>query len=490
MTALNDNGAIAFKDTGNTLLDFFMIFNRNCDIDKINEYMDKCWKIDPIKLVAIIFNSRDRVNGKKEKKSSNDAMIWLKEEKPLTYKGNLKKYVEKYGCWKDLLYISDMKKKNTNVECELFVEKLKEDKIALDNNESVSLCAKWSPSERSFYNNEQLEIAKKIAKKLYNDDERSMEKYRKEYLRPLRKKINIVEALICNNKWKEIKYEEVPSVALKRLRNAFIKHDEEGYKDYLKEVSFGRKKINTKGILPHELVEYYINNNKLDETIEMQWKTIVENIEKEGIFDDIISIVDVSGSMYNANNGSIPAQVAIALGILISICSKGIYNKKIITFHESPKIVDIKGETLYELFNSIKTIPAGLNTNFEKITDILIKYGNNNNKKIPKKLVCLSDMQFDKASHDNSDMCTTFELMTSKFLNNDYEVPSFIFWNLSSSNNTFPIQSTKDNTAIISGFSEQLLKSFLNEDNMSPEIIFDNILKNYIDEVYIDKNEL
>lgn len=61
------NGAVSLKTTGSNIVDYFMLFVRDLDRNVSYEYLEKCWKEDPKKTVAIIFNGRDRVNGKKRK---------------------------------------------------------------------------------------------------------------------------------------------------------------------------------------------------------------------------------------------------------------------------------------------------------------------------------------------------------------------------------------------------------------------------------------
>ena len=344
-TANNGN---ALKTTGSSIVDYFMLFVRDLDIDVSNKYLEKCWEEDPKKTVAIIFNGRDRLSGKKEKKIANDAMLWLRKNKFNTYANNIKNYIEKYGRWKDLHYIGyKLKNIDHKFELNIIAQKLIEDKVNLENNNPVSLCAKWAPSENDKYDKRR-QYAKKVASFIYGSKDMSkMEKYRKEYLVPLRKKIDIVEAKMCENDWGTIKYENVPGVASNKLKNAFIKHDEERYRKYQEDVFNKVKKINVTGILPHELVGVYIkdlekfNKGEKCQTTEMQWRTIVENVKKSGNFDNAISIIDVSGSMFNAKNGSIPAQVAVALGIITSLCCKGNFANKIITFSEEPQLVDL-----------------------------------------------------------------------------------------------------------------------------------------------------
>ena len=270
----------------------------------------------------------------------------------------------------------------------------------------------------------------------------------------------------------------------------------------------GNTKINVTGILPHELVNYYLTNEnaEIDNTIESQWKTILQEMKSSKLFNNLISVVDVSGSMFNAKNGSIPAQVAIALGLLISNCTIGSFKNKVITFHETPEFHEIKGETLKEQVECIRKANWGYNTNFESIADLIINYGKQNilsDSDMPQKLVILSDMQFDEAiknynyneeiEKDKND--TKLELLydtfSQNFINNNYKVPKLIYWNLNSDNTqSFPVDSKIENTAIISGFSEQLLKIFIEYDDFNPEIVLNKILEKYINEVYVDNQEL
>lgn len=518
-TANNGN---ALKTSGSSIVDYFMLFVRDLDVSVSNDYIEKCWKEDPQKTVAIIFNGRDRLNGKKEKKIANDAMLWLRKNKFSTYINNIKVYIEKYGRWKDLHYICyKLKNIEQRIEMNMIAEKLIEDKINLENNNPVSLCAKWAPSENDKYDKRR-QYAKKVASFIYGSKDMSkMEKYRKEYLVPLRKKIDIVEAKMCDNEWESIKYENVPGVASNRLKKAFIKHDEERYKKYLEDVKNNVKKINVTGILPHELSGVYIKeldkfkNKELCQTTEMQWRTIVENVRKSGNFDNAISIVDISGSMFNARNGSIPAQVAIALGIITSLCCKGNFANKIITFSEEPQLVDLisskksgksgksdesievgKNEdtykleipTLHECITNLLNIDFGFSTDFLKCNEEIIKYAikyNVSQDNMPTKLFVFTDMQFNNADRSN-DIDTVYQSIVKLYETNNYKAPKFIFWNLNSdSDNVFPVNCDTEGTAIVSGFSEQLLKIFMNYDEFKPEFIVNEILAPYLNDIII-----
>ncbi len=522
------NGGNAFKSTGSAIVDYFMLFMRDLSICDSYDHLEKCWKEDPKKTVAIIFNGRDRLNGKKEKKVANDAMLWLRKNKFETYMCNIKLYVEKYGRWKDMQYISyNLKNIDHKIEMNIIAQKLIDDKINLDNNKPVSLCAKWAPSEND-RNDKRRQFAKKVASIIYGcKDTYKMSKYRKQYLVPLRKQIDIVESKMCDNKWELIKYENIPGVASNKLKKAFIKHDEERYKKYLGDVAANVKKINVTGILPHELVGVYIKDmekyskDEMCQTTEMQWKAIVENVRKSGNFDNAISIVDVSGSMFNANNGSIPAQVAIALGIITALCCKGDFANKIITFSENPQLVDLitantsekpkiengdaseaggAGEadsscvsnnipSLHECIKNITGVNFGFSTDFLKCNQEIINYAIKYNvpqDKMPKKLFVFTDMQFNDATDSGDTIETIYDNIINKFKLSGFTAPKFIFWNLNSqSNNAFPVNYDTEGTAIISGFSEQLLKIFMNYDDFNPNIIVNEILEPYEKNVII-----
>ena len=540
------NGGNAFKSTGSAIVDYFMLFMRDLSICDSYDHLEKCWKEDPKKTVAIIFNGRDRLNGKKEKKVANDAMLWLRKNKFETYMCNIKLYVEKYGRWKDMQYISyNLKNIDHKIEMNIIAQKLIDDKINLDNNKPVSLCAKWAPSEND-RNDKRRQFAKKVASIIYGcKDTYKMSKYRKQYLVPLRKQIDIVESKMCDNKWGTIKYENIPGVASNKLKNAFIKHDEERYKKYLGDVAANVKKINVTGILPHELVGVYIkdmekfNKGEVCQTTEMQWKAIVENVRKSGNFDNAISIVDVSGSMFNANNGSIPAQVAIALGIITALCCNGDFANKIITFSENPQLVDLitantsekpkieNGDaseaggagsssvsnnipSLHECIKNITGVNFGFSTDFLKCNQEIINYAIKYNvpqDKMPKKLFVFTDMQFNSAisqslesygsfgsfeeyrnSRNNTNaLDTVYKSIVKLYEANNYKAPKFIFWNLNSdSKEVFPVNCDTEGTAIVSGFSEQLLKIFMNYDEFKPEFIVNEILAPYLEDIIIN----
>lgn len=495
------NGAIALDTTGDSIIDYFMMLTRTLPKKQHHACLEKAWQANPEYTVATIFNGRDRKNGKKEKKVSNVAMMWLRNNKPQTYAENILTYVNKYGCWKDLLYIayncSVSNIVTKNYELDLFASQLRKDKTDLQNKiNNVSLCGKWAPSEND-RNDKRKHFAKKLATILYSkEDIKRMEKYRREYLVPLRKNINIVERLMCNNEWEKINYSAVPGVASRRLLNAFMKHDEIRYKEFLQSVKNGEKEIKITGLLPHDLLKYYLEDNNegiANDTIELQWKTMLENVRNSGILCSSIAVVDLSGSMFSASNGNIPARVSATLGILTSLCCQEPFYKRLITFSHNPTFVSLPNETLFDCYNAISYVDYGLNTDLVKTCKTIIEYGIDNNipdKDMIKKLFVFTDMQFDRASSTDTNITTLYDTICNMFVKNNYTPPKFIFWNLNSdSGNIFPVDISVKNTALVSGFSEQLLKIFMQYDEFNPKIIVEEILKPYLKDIKISEME-
>ena len=180
-----------------------------------------------------------------------------------------------------------------------------------------------------------------------------------------------------------------------------------------------------------------------------------------------------------------PIYVSVALGLLLAHINKDFLHNKIITFSKDPIFFTIKGETLSEKINSLVKSPFGLNTDFIKVADMIIE----NNLTSYKKIICFTDMQFDKSANENneiSDMNNVHDQFMNKFIEKGLNIPELIYWNLNGTYNDFPIDNTYENTSIISGFSEQLLNVILeNNDKLTPEILMEKILQPYYEHILI-----
>lgn len=495
------NGDLAYSTTKDPRLDlFFSGLVRLCDDNKLNNMVQLSWSKYPEDTVKLIIHSRDCRTGKGEKKVSYSAMLWLRKNKPLTYIMNLSKFLE-YGCFKDLLHLAGLAQThNLNplgadehyIELELLAEYLKDDFEKYNKygeNARISLASKWAPSEGKHYDIK-YGFVDDLISILYPEDtlKNSKKTYRK-MLSTLRSHLNIIEKLTTEGKWSEIDYEKVPSKAHRLLRKAFLKHAPIEYGEYLTNLKLGKVKINITGTQPHELVKTYLFNNIVtDETIEGQWRTLVDKVKEKGSLSNTIAVSDVSGSM--TCNDLLPLSVSIALGILISQCSSGVFNNKIISFSERPNVHSLKGESLKELVSFTKSMDWGMNTNLDSVFNLLLNLAKLNkidSNDMIKNIVIISDMQFDSAVNKNSLTC--FQRAKNDFNKAGYELPRVVFWNVNGQISSIPVQTHDSGSLLVSGFSAELLKDLIeNGFNTDPIGFLLSVISKY--DVDISKTEI
>eukprot|EP01118_Nematostelium_gracile_P007755 TRINITY_DN2535_c0_g1_i1.p1 TRINITY_DN2535_c0_g1~~TRINITY_DN2535_c0_g1_i1.p1 ORF type:complete len:535 (-),score=174.24 TRINITY_DN2535_c0_g1_i1:42-1478(-) len=439
------------------------------------------WNENPLDTLKLIFQTRDCRGGKGEKLIFYNCLKWLATNHLETLKKNIE-HVPFFGTWKDLLTLVD-----SPVEAEvlnLFVDQLKKDVEAMKNpppkTESkeeqgenkpksvggVSLCAKWAPTEGHKHDVTN-KSARKLARKLFPKSKKPMAEYRKEYLVPLRKYLQVTEIKMTANKWDQINYQRVPSRCMNLERKAFAKHDQARFLEFLSLVKSGKASIKGKQMFPHELCNFYMTHRgKVDEVVELQWKVIIDDILKGGVFKNSIVLSDVSGSM-----SGIPMQVSIALGLLISEVTAEPFKDVIITFHETPTFYKVTGQNLCERVSSIAAAPWGGTTNFLAVFDLILaraKQANLAAADMPKRMFVLSDMQFDQADGGNQ-YKTAHQVIKKKYAEAGYEVPTLVYWNLRANTNDFPVSSNEAGVALVSGFSPSLLKLLMDEGELNAQ---------------------
>jgi hypothetical protein len=203
------------------------------------------------------------------------------------------------------------------------------------------------------------------------------------------------------------------------------------------------------------------------------------------------AVVDTSGSMSGT-----PMEVAIALGLIINELS----GNDIITFSAKPtwhKIPAGDNISLYNKVNSIRKASFGLNTDFNAVMKLILEdqivkrisniESNDNEKNVPITLFVFSDMQFDMANNKEF----LYDSYKKLFKKCDLVMPNIVYWNLrnSSMNNiSCPITIDTNGTALVSGFSSDLLKTFMSCKTFNPLSIVLEAINKY--EVFIDYSEI
>ncbi|GFQ03054.1 uncharacterized protein l728 [Phtheirospermum japonicum] len=198
---------------------------------------------------------------------------------------------------------------------------------------------------------------------------------------------------------------------------------------------------------------------------------MVDDMAKKGKLNNCLAICDVSGSM-----SGIPMEVSVALGILVSELSEEPWKGKLITFSENPELQTAGGDSLKEKTEFVRNMDWGMNTDFQKVFDLLLQVAVNGKLKpdeMIKRLFVFSDMEFDQASQNPWE--TDYKEIVRKFTEKGYGdcVPEIVFWNLRDSKAT-PVPANQPGVALVSGYSKNLMTMFLEEGGiMNPEAVMD-----------------
>lgn len=389
-----------------------------------------------------------------------------------------KKAVERYGRDPDYKFLYER-------VSDFFAESLKRDMEFLNSGDlkKIGLAAKWCPSLDSSFDKSTL-LCESIARKVFPRDAyseyegiedahyayRVRDRLRKLVLVPLRKALELPEVFIGANDWGSIPYNRVASVAMKMYKDKFLKHDKERFEEFLERVKSGKAKIAAGALLPHEIMAALTSDDE-GQVAELQWQRMVDDLKVKGKLKNCLAICDVSGSMMGT-----PMEVSVALGVLVSDLSEEPWKGKLITFSENPTLQRVEGENLMSKTQFVRRMEWGMNTNLQKVFDLILQVAVNGNLKeeqMIKRVFVFSDMEFDQASLTPWE--TDYQAIVRKFGEKGYGncVPEVVFWNLRDSRAT-PVPRNQKGVALVSGFSKNLLTLFLEDTGeLNPESVME-----------------
>lgn len=487
------NGAKAYASTECKNLDLFgKIAASRSNPDSIVPLFQEALREDPETAIRVLFWARDIRGGQGERSVFRTLLKDLAKGDP-QLAAALVPLVPVYGRWDDLLELEDTLAWNTVLseirqQLEADCGKL----LQSDPSVRVSLLGKWLPSINASSKDSKRQ-GRKIAAYLGWD-----EKTYRQTLTSLRSAIRIVEQQMCAREWDQINYGAVPSQAALMYRKAFREHDPDRYNKYIESVKRGESKINASTIYPYQIVQNFLKGNPLDRILEEDIETVTESDEVlntlwEALPDFLdgrelqgLVVADVSGSM--EQNNRLPLAVSISLALYIAERNKGAWNGKFLTFSGSPSLVTINGHTISEKVRYIAKADWGGNTNlqavFDKVLNAACKRGIPQ-EEMPKKLIIVSDMQFDQATRNYfhgkgyQNDATNLEVVDEKFANAGYQRPELVFWNVNSHGNV-PMTLHDNGTCLVSGCSPSILKAVLTDGVISPL----GVMK---DAVYVDR---
>lgn len=120
---------------------FFYGMVRGVDRDTLHTLLSESWSSNPELTLQILMQARDARDGKGEKSIVHEALMWLRQNKPMTYLGNLVEFL-RLGYFKDLLQLASLVKQRrlpllgesgqSPIELELLAEFLRADRESLE----------------------------------------------------------------------------------------------------------------------------------------------------------------------------------------------------------------------------------------------------------------------------------------------------------------------------------------------------------------------
>lgn len=457
-----ENGAVALNTTSDARLDLFGTIGalRDADENRITTLFSEAYAQDKLFATKIAFYARDIREGLGERKTFRTIIRYMAEHHPEALRPNLD-LIGVFGRYDDLYELI-----GTPLEDDMWKvmkNQFEEDwKNILTGNSAISLLGKWiKTADASSPKTRKLGIltAHKLGYSVFEF---------KRMVRSMRKRIGVVESLMSAGKWTEIKYPEVPSRAMMIYRRAFVKHDPDGFSEFINKADKGEVKINASTLYPYDIVEKILYERENNKVLEAQWKALPDYIEQG---TNALIMADVSGSMYGR-----PMATSIGLATYFAERNTGTYHNLFMTFSSNPQIVTLKGKTLQQKIINVAKANWGMNTNlkaaFEKVLDIA-EENNVSQEEMPKAIVVISDMEIDYSG--NKDW-SFYNKMEKKFRKAGYVIPNIIFWNVDSRHDVFHADATRKGVQLASGQSVTVFKQVLQNLGYNPIEAMENTI--------------
>ena len=424
-----ENGAMAYDRLNGSLITLFAQIGalRPRSEKEIEDKFASAFNEDRLLATKMLFYAGNIRGGLGERRTFRICLHWLAMNHPTIVKKNIQN-IALFNRFDSLFTLV-----GTSCEKDMwsYVQKiLVNDLQNMRDGEPCSLLAKWMPTETA-----SSKKTRTLARKAIYAFKITVRQYR-QILSSLRKYIKVVERKMSNNEWSDINYPTVPSYAMSRYSQAFLKHDNERYSKYIEDLNDGKTKVNASTLYPYDLVRNYMGWSPQNNLVaEQQWKALPNYISGE---NNIIVMADVSGSMFGR-----PMETSIGLAIYFAERNKGDYQNCYMTFTDRPHFIKINpNDTLREKVAQVRRTDIGYNTNLEKAFDYILNHAlktNVANEEMPKALVVISDMEIDRYMSGRG--LGFVETMKEKFMAHGYELPKLVLFNVEARNDTFLSQS-------------------------------------------------
>ena len=483
------NGDYTNNDSGDVLVEFFskagsLMEKRKSHYGIKNEtsaleLFRPCWKYDSYKAMQLAAWLRDCRGGSGNRSGFRSIISWLAKETDGQKWINVNLHlVPELGRWDDLAVLVD-------TPCETNAIEFWSEAIVAGNG----LASKWAPREK---NN----------KVLFHKLRKFAHMSPKEFRKLLVKNTKVVETQMCSDRWFEINYNHVPSVASARYHKAFVKHDPTRYNQWKMDLASGKDekgndvKINADVLFPHDVVRtlksdlgnnyttssscYYRGKIKYEDSLIANAQFAALPNFFEGTDQRIMAICDFSGSMESEVCGSSTAMdVSMGLGLYCSdrVGKGNPFYRKFMPFSDDSRLVNWSNDTFSVAAQKCNNGYCG-STNITAALDRILEAATMfkaTNDQIPTMLLIISDMQFNEGANGEE---TAVESAMKKWEAAGYKRPSIIYWNTAGYSGS-PATVKDKNVGLVSGFSPSILKSILAGKDFTPMAIMEETLKKY-----------
>ncbi len=448
-----ENGAKARNTSGDACLDFFSTVGslRQADDDRKIRLFEDAYNEDPLSALRIMFYGRDIRGGLGERDTFRTLLKNAAEFYPAYVMRNMH-LIPFYGRWDDLYCL-------IGTPCEDAMWGFMRQTFISDyahacmNAGNVTLLAKW------------LKRGDESSKEAHALGIKTAEKFGftvyeyKRMVRTVRKHLDIVEAKMSTNRWDEINYSSVPSRASMIYKDAFMRHDEDRYCDYIQKVQSGEAKINTGAVYPYDLI-HKVLYHEYDATVQAMWDNLPDYVD--GRFNAMV-IADTSGSMQGR-----PMETAISLAIYFAQRNRGAYHNLWMTFSMRPTYQIIKGDRLDQIVDNMDRNGWDMNTNLESALMKILQTAVDNNvspEDVPASLIIISDMEIDHCEHSG---WSFYDAMSAMYAGQGYQIPNIVFWNVNSRHDIYHADKSRKGVQLVSGQSPTVFTTLMKSIGMTP----------------------
>lgn len=456
-----ENGALTYASTLSHCLDLFATAGgmRNSNEAEIEKRFMRAYTENPDVAMRILFYARDIRGGLGERRFFRTVLKYLCTNHTESVIKNIDMIVE-YGRYDDYLILMDTPCEKAAIA---FLKKQLDKDIERLNTDdgNVSLLAKWLPSVNTS-NKDTVRLGRKLAKAFGMSEK----EYRKT-LSALREQIDIIENHLRAVDY-SFEYEKQTGKSLLKYREAFYKHDEKRYSDFLGRVKTGEAVMHTGTLMPYEIIrplyeeweglDRKISKNNI-EALDVAWNALEDFAGEQ----NSLVVIDGSGSMYCGGN-PMPATVAQSLGLYFAEKNTGTFANHFITFSHSPKLVEVKGSNILEKLRYIASFNEVADTNIQAVFELILNAAIKNNvpqEDMPERIFIISDMEFNYCAKNSS--ITNFEYAKTIFERAGYKLPKVVFWNVASRALQIPVKKNEQGVTLVSGCNARLFKQVLDD---------------------------